>query len=137
LADSLPARALAVWLMIAVTESIHGILRELLMAPMLGDALARRIAFFVACALIVFIAWLTAPWLEATSRRQQLWVGALWMALMFAFEVGLGRAQDMGWDRILAEYDVRRGGLMAFGMLLLLLAPMIGAGLRRRAGRQA
>ena len=130
-------RALAVWLLIAVTESIHGILRELLMAPWVGDALARRIAFFVACALIVLIAWLTAPWLAATSRRQQLWVGALWVALMFAFEVALGRAQDMGWDRILAEYDVRYGGLMAFGMLLLLLAPMIGAGLRRRSGRQA
>ena len=132
--DSLWVRALAVWLLIAVTESIHGILRELLMAPWLGDALARRIAFFVACGLIVLIAWLTAPWLAATSRRQQLWVGALWMALMFAFEVGLGCTQDIGWDRIVAEYDVRRGGLMAFGMLLLLLAPMIGAALRRRSG---
>ena len=136
MADFLPARALAVWLLIAVTESIHGILRELLMVPWLGDALARRIAFFVACALIVLIAWLTSPWLSATSRRQQLWVGALWMALMFAFEVGFGRAQDIGWDRIVSEYDVRRGGLMAFGMLLLLLAPMIGAGLRRRSGSQ-
>ena len=137
MADSLPARALAVWLLIAVSESIHGILRELLMAPWLGDALARRIAFFVACGLIVLIAWLTSPWLAATSRRQQLWVGAWWMALMFAFEIGLGRAQDMGWDRILAEYDLRRGGLMAFGMLLLLLAPMLGAGLRRRSGSQS
>jgi len=50
---------------------------------------------------------------------------------MLGFEIALGRARGFGWQRIGADYDVSQGGLMGFGLLLLLLAPWIAAGLRR------
>jgi hypothetical protein len=42
------------------------------------------------------------------------------------FEIVLGRAVlDLTWDRLLSDYDVARGGLMPFGLLLMLFAPLL------------
>ena len=50
-------------------------------------------------------------------------VGVLWAILTAAFELGLGRATGLGWDRILADYDVLRGGLMPLGLLAMVFTP--------------
>ncbi len=82
--------------------------------------------------LVLAVAWATSRWLGAGTRRAQLQVGALWLLLMLGFEVLIGRARGFGWERIAAEFDPRQGGLMLFGLLLMWLAPMLGA--RRRQG---
>ncbi len=127
----LGVRAVAVWLLIAVVESVHGTLREFLLVPVVGEVAASRIGFAVGCALVIGVAWLTSRWLGATTRAAQLGVGALWLLLMLSFEIALGRARGFSWQRIGADYDLSQGGLMLFGLLLLLLAPSIGAALRR------
>jgi hypothetical protein len=33
----------------------------------------------------------------------------------------------MSWDRIASDFDPRRGGLLAFGMLVILVAPRLVA----------
>jgi hypothetical protein len=38
-------RAFLVWLVIIFAESVHGALRQILLAPLIGDFPARRIAF--------------------------------------------------------------------------------------------
>ena len=45
--------------------------------------------------------------------------GLFWLALTLAFEIGLGRTTGMSWDRIASDFDPRRGGLLAFGMLVI------------------
>ena len=125
-------RTVAVWLLIALVESLHGTLRVLLIAPAIGDLPARRLGFVIACALILVIAWLTARWLDARTRAAQWSAGAVWVVLMFAFEIGIGLLQGFGWPRIMQEFDPRQGGLMALGMLILLMAPAFGAGVTAR-----
>ncbi len=127
----LVVRAVAVWLVIAVVESVHGSLRELFLVPAVGASTAQHIGFVVGSALVVGVAWLTSRWLGAGTHAAQLGVGALWLVLMLGFEIALGLARGLGWQRIGADYDLSQGGLMGFGLLLMLLAPMIGARLRR------
>jgi hypothetical protein len=123
-------RALAVWLLIAVAETVHGVLRGLLLVPAVGEALAARIGFVVGCAIVVGIAWATSRWLGAATRAAQFGVGALWAALMLGFEVLVGLARGFDMARIAAEFDPTQGGLMGFGLLLLFVAPWLGAWLR-------
>jgi hypothetical protein len=125
-------RAVGVWLLIALVESVHGTLRELFLVPAVGAAVAQRIGFFVGCLLVVGVAWWTSRWLGTTTRAAQWQVGALWLALMLAFEIALGRARGFSWQRIGADYDPTRGGLMLFGLLLMLFAPMLGTWLHRK-----
>ncbi len=124
-------RSVAAWALIALVESIHGTLRVLWLQPRVGELRSRQIAFVTGSLLIVAVAALTVKWIGARSRRELLLVGLLWAALMLLFELSLGRlAAGYSWDRIAADYDPRRGGLMAFGLLLVAAAPWLAARLR-------
>ena len=124
-------RAVAVWLLIAALETVHGIVRGLWLVPALGEAAAQRLGFAVGCALVIAVAWATSRWLGATTRSAQWQAGALWLLLMLGFELAIGRARGFGWARIAAEFDPRQDGWMLFGLLLMFFAPMLGAWMRR------
>ena len=125
-------RALAVWLSIALAETVHGVLRGVWLAPQVGEGLAQRIGFAVGCAIVLGIATLSSRWLGARSAAQRWQVGALWCVLMAGFEVLIGRARGLDPARVAAEFDPAQGGLMLFGLLLMLAAPTLGAWLRSR-----
>jgi hypothetical protein len=84
----------------------------------------------IGCVLIFVIAWLTARWMGASSKRQQFRVGAYWVVLTLAFELSLGRALGMSWSHIFADYNPLRGGYMLFGLAFMFLTPWITRKLR-------
>ena len=123
-------RAVAVWLVIIAAETLHGIARTLWLAPIVGDFRARQIAVFTGTIIILTVTAIFIRWLEPPTWRAALAIGGLWLALTLAFEIGLGRATGASWDRITEDYDPRRGGLLAIGMLVLVLAPLVAAHFR-------
>lgn len=124
-------RGIVAWGLIAVVETLHGTARALWLAPHVGDLASRQIGVLTGSVLILAVAWLTIRWIDAPHARARWTLGALWVALMLAFELGLGRALGVPWERLWADYDLRQGGLMGFGMLVLLLAPALAGHLRR------
>ena len=123
-------RAVLVWLLMMAIETIHGVLRNLFLAPLVGDLRARQIGVFIGAALILSIAVLLIGWIRPNSVRSLLGIGAMWLALTLAFEFGLGRALGRPWDAMLADYDLTRGGLLSIGMVVLALSPWIAAHFR-------
>ena len=110
-----------------LVETLHGMARTIFIAPGLGDLRARQLGVLTGSLLILAIAWLTARWLGADSRRTQLLVGAFWVALTVLFEIVLGRATGLGWDRIFSDYNPARGGFMIAGLAIMFTAPMLAA----------
>ena len=50
---------------------------------------------------------------------------------MLAFEIAFGRLVfRASWQRLAAEFDLRKGGLLSSGMAVLLVAPLLAAKLR-------
>ncbi len=126
-------RTIAVWLIMMAAETVHGILRTVLLAPQVGDLRARQIAFFTGSAIIIGTAYLFINWIKARSVKVLLGIGLMWMVLTLGFEAAIGiYGFGFGWDRIIAEYDPRTGSLMFFGLFVLVLAPLVAAALRRR-----
>ena len=125
------SKAIAVWILIVIAESIHGTIRQLFITPMIGDMLSRQVGVFVGSAIILLISWLSARWLGAKTLKNQLQVGALWVVLIVVFEVSLGTALGYTRERILSDYNLAQGGLMGLGLLFMLLAPALGAKLRK------
>jgi hypothetical protein len=124
-------RTLLLWCAIIAAESVHGTLRELLLAPRLGSLPARQVAVFTGSAIVFAIAFAGIRWLAPRGRRACLATGAAWVALTVAFEVALGRLGfGYGWSRILEDYDPGRGGLMGLGLLAMLFTPLAAARLR-------
>jgi hypothetical protein len=103
------------------------------LAPQVGDHAARQIGVLTGSLLIFAVTWLAIGWIGMRRTRTLLAAGALWVVLMLAFEIALGRAVfGFGWERIAAEFDVSRGGLMGFGLAALLLMPFVTARMRGR-----
>ncbi len=124
-------RAFAIWLFIAAAEVLHGILRVRFLNRRVGDHRARQIAVFTGSGIILAIAWFSVPWLGPSTTGQMLSVGFLWLALMLAFEIAFGRLVfRASWQRIAADFDFRKGGLLSIGMAVLLFAPLLVAKLR-------
>lgn len=123
-------RALAIWLLLMAVETVHGTVRTLWLAPWLGDLRARQVSVFSGSVLILGCTYVLSDWLAARHTGRLLLVGLLWVALTVAFEIALGRSLGYGWTRILAHYDVRRGGLMPVGLVAMLAAPWLAARVR-------
>jgi hypothetical protein len=125
-------------MLIILAETLHGIARGIFLAPVLGDLRARQWGVPVGCVIVLAVALLTTRWIGAGTRAAQLRVGIFWVALTLLFEVILGRALGLHWERILSDYNPARGGFMVFGLAFMLVAPLLAAILRnRRSGRTA
>src|SRR5262249_30840262 len=84
-------RAFAVWLAIITVETVHGVLRGLLLVPLVGDLPARQVGVPIGSLLLFAVACLCTRWIAATTKLQLLGVGLFWVVLTVLFEVGLGR----------------------------------------------
>lgn len=126
-------RAFTVWLIIIFAESIHGTLRQIFLAPLVGDFPARRIAFFSGLVIISLITYFFIRWISASNVKSLFVVGLMWLILTKIFELSLGRfVMNFSWEKIFEDYDISRGGLMAFGLLYMLFIPYLATKLRTR-----
>ncbi|MEA5625021.1 hypothetical protein [Nostoc sp. UHCC 0251] len=121
-------RSIGVWLVFIVAESLNGTVRNLFLAPSLGDFWAQQISFFTGSILVLTIAIVFVQWLYDFRVSQLLGVGLLWLLLTVGFEISLGRfILGYSWERITADYNLLQGGLMSIGLVLFTLAPLIAA----------
>ena len=130
-------RAFLVWLVVIAAETVHGILRGVLIVPLVGDLPARQIGVLIGSLLIFAVACLFIRWIAARTMPQLLAVGLLWVVLTVLFEIGLGRlVLGLPWERITEDYDVTRGGFLGPGLLFMAAAPRLAAMLRNRPGAE-
>jgi hypothetical protein len=118
-------RAALTWMLIMLAETGHGAVRELFIAPVIGGLPARQLGVLLGSALVLLIAWLCSRWLQASTRRSQLAVGAFWVVLTIIFEFSLGRAMGTSWPRLFSDYNPAQGGFMLLGLAVMFLAPML------------
>jgi len=124
-------RALLIWIGIAFAETLHGILRVKLLNRRLGDRRARQMAVFTGTAIILIIGWFTVPWIAPSNQSECILVGSVWLTLMLSFDVGFGRLYfHFSWQRIASDFDISKGGLLGFGMLVLFFTPLFIARVR-------
>ncbi len=124
-------RAAAVWLVLMAAEVVHGILRGLLLLPVIGDFRARQIGVFVGSLIILVLTFVFVRWIRATDVIRLLAVAVIWLVLTVLFEFVLGHlVQGLPWERIRQDNDLSRGGLMPLGLLVMALSPPLTAWLR-------
>lgn len=118
-------RAVAIWLGILVLASLNGALRDLVMAPRLGDTLARALSTLLLCGLVLLVTWYTVAWIGPRTTRDALTVGTLWVALTLAFELLGGHYLfHKPWLVLLADYDVRQGRIWIAVVFVTFAAPL-------------
>lgn len=119
-------KSLIVWLLIALAETANGIVRVRLLSRPLGNRRARTVSLLSGSIFVFIITWLSMPWIGPGSLGDALLTGLIWMVLMCAYDIGIGRwAFGLKWRAILADFDFRQGNYLALGMLWVLLVPVL------------
>ena len=119
-------KAILIFFLIALCETANGILRVKVLAKRLGLRRARLVSFGIGSVVVVSLAWVFVPWIDPRTIPESIAIGTLWLLLMVAFDVLVGRlAFHYSWPRILRDFDVRRGNLLSLGMILIWSAPTL------------
>jgi hypothetical protein len=101
------------------------------LVPHVGEFRSNQIGVFTGSIIILIIAFAFVRWIGASRPRDLLAVGFLWLILTLAFEILFGRfVMGASWERLAADYNIPRGGLLPIGMLILMLSPLIAAKIR-------
>ncbi len=122
-------RGLLIWLVIMLVETVHGVLRGLLLVPRIGPEAADRIGWPVAAILVVAIATLAIRWTGITDRAGLLRLGAAWAVLTVAFELAIGWLRGLDATALLAALNPL-SGTITWSAALMLVAPLLAARLR-------
>jgi hypothetical protein len=126
------SRAIVIWLLLMAAEFIHGTIRTLWLSPAIGDFRARQIGVFTGSILMLTIVFFCINWIGSEKKRELVALGILWLILTLLFEIGLGHfVFGYSWEKIWEDYDILKGGLLPFGLLLLALSPLFAAKFRR------
>jgi hypothetical protein len=125
-------RGVAVWFVLIGAEVIHGLARSMWLVPVVGDLPSRQIGVFTGSMMNLIVTALFVRWIRPARVADALLIGVTWLLLTVTFEIVLGRAVMQGsWQRIGSDYDLIHGGLLPIGLLILALAPLITAKVRR------
>jgi len=129
-------RALGAWVVLIGVEFIHGACRSIFLVPRIGDFRSRQVGVFIGSLLIVAVACLTVRWIGARSPGALIRVGLFWLVLTVSFELGFGHyVFGRSWDYLASDYDILKGGLLPFGLVVLVFSPLVAARLRKIAPR--
>ena len=130
-------RALALWMILMLAETLQGLWRVKVLSIWIGDAVAREVSVFSGSLVILLITFAFIGWIAARNARTLLIVGVTWVALTVVYEFLLGRfAFHQTWADIASDFDLVHGRLLPIGLLLLLFSPLLAAWLRGRISPQ-
>jgi hypothetical protein len=124
------------WFVLLVAMMANGAFRAGVLQPSFGEDLARQLACLSGIGIVLALTTLFVRRLRGPTSAQLVAVGAFWLGLTVAFELGFGRyVSGLSWETLLADYDVGRGRLWPFVLLTTLAAPWLLG--HERAARRA
>ena len=113
-------------LTLAVVETLHGILRNAAIAPRIGTQKAKRLSVLSGSILAFIVCYVWVPTLGLQAVLPLLAVGVLLAVFMALFDIVLARyVLRLKWRVILRDFNPRQGNYLLFGLLLLMLMPVL------------
>lgn len=110
--------------LLAGAETLHGIARNLLLAPRLGKALAIKLSAVSGTLLAFALCYVFVPGIGATGFGEHLFLGVGLSGLMAAFDVAIGRlVMRLKWPRIWQDFNPGSGNYLSIGLVSLALSP--------------
>ena len=117
-------RGAVIWLVILVLASLNGAVRDLLVAPRVGDTIARALSSLILGGLVMGVTWVSIRWLRPRRLGEAMGLGLFWLALTLTIEFAAGRLSGKSWSVVLADYDVLRGRIWVLVPIVTFLAPV-------------
>lgn len=119
-------RALALCVVLAGAETLHGIARTVWVVPRLGKVRAIQLSALTGSLLAFGICWWLVPGIALQSAGAHVLLGLGLTAFMACFDIGVGMGvMRKPWAKVLPDFDPRTGNFLLFGLLALACMPLI------------
>jgi len=119
-------RILSLCLLLACTETLHGIVRAALLVPRIGKKPALKVSIVTGSLLAFGVCYWYVPTLGINSTAGLLGLGFLLALFMASFDAALGRMLlHLPWKKIARDFNPASGNYLLFGLLLLAAYPWL------------
>jgi hypothetical protein len=113
------------FLLLAFAETLNGMFRVKVLHKRLGKKIAKILSFVLGSFAIFALNIVLVPWIEPKSMSEAFFIGFIWMSLMLTYDLYVGRVLfKLSWSKILEDFNIFKGNLLALGMLLILFLPL-------------
>jgi len=120
------AKSLTVWLVFAVTAVLNGIVREGLLAELVGRKSALPLSGILLATLLFVITLATIRFLDPRRAGDAWMIGAFWLTTTLAFEFLFGHfVLGHTLDQLLSAFDPANGNLWTLVLFTTLIAPFL------------
>lgn len=124
-------RVVALCVVLACAETLHGIARTVLVVPRIGKERALKLSALTGSALAFGICWALVPPIGLQGAPAHLLLGGVLAAFMAGFDLAIGRwLMHKPWAKLWPDFDPRSGNYLLFGLLFLCVVPLLVVRLR-------
>lgn len=119
-------RILALCIVLACAETLHGIARTTLVIPRLGKERAIKLSAITGTILALAICWLLVPDIHLQSPSAHLLLGVFLAVFMASFDIAVGRwLMRKSWTKIWPDFNPATGNFLLYGLFALCFIPMM------------
>lgn len=119
-------RIVALCVVLAGAETLHGIARIKLLIPRIGKERAVKLSALTGTVLAFVICWIWVPGIGLTSPGDHLTLGLGLALFMASFDIAIGRwVMRKAWAKIWPDFNPRTGNFLLFGLLGLCIIPVL------------
>jgi hypothetical protein len=119
-------RIVALCVVLAGVETLHGIARTVLLAPRVGKALAIKLSVMTGTLLAFAVCYFLVPPIGLKGFLPHLYLGGVLAAFMAAFDILIGKfVMHLKWSSIVSDFNPASGNYLSVGLFLLVLIPSL------------
>jgi hypothetical protein len=124
-------RVIGIWILFVVVALLNAGIRELLLAPVIGEKLALPVSGILLSIFIFLITLRLVIFLHISGATDFWLVGIVWafLTLLFEFLFGYYMVSE-SWERLLAVFNILEGDLFILVLLVTAVSPYIAAKIR-------
>lgn len=124
-------RTLALCVVLACSETLHGIARIKFAIPRLGKERAIKLSAFTGSLLAFVICFFLVPGIGLQTTQAHLVLGGVLAAFMASFDIAIGKwLMHKSWAKIWPDFNPATGNYLLFGLAFLVFAPVLVLWLR-------
>ena len=124
-------RTIALCILLAGAETLHGIARTLFLVPRIGKKRALKFSIFSGTALAFIICYLQVPGVGLSGLTEHLVLGLVLAGFMACFDLAMNMLLlKRSFLKALEDFDPATGNLLVFGLAALVLIPACVAWLK-------
>lgn len=117
---------LALCLLLASAETLHGIVRTVFVSPRIGKAKATQLSAVTGTGLAFMVCYALVPDMHLRTPQAHFALGIGLAVFMAAFDVGIGRLlMHRPWRKIWRDFNPATGNYLLYGLSALCFIPLV------------